>query len=145
MPLPQHRPFAGAGIDQHHRELISRAFNSFRTRNVNADAGEAGPGEFAEVIVSEPADVAGAPSKGGADADRGRRLAPGHSLETLEPLFRVARRVFRDHGDEIDTVEAKADDVESGRCGRFHGKRQTHAGMLAADRWFRLSSSALSG
>ena len=91
------------------------------------------------------ADIGGRPSKAGADAHRGRCLSAGHPFEAFEALFRVAGGVSGYDRDEIDAVEAEADDVEPGRTGRLQAKRETHGRMLAADRPFRLSLPPRSG
>ena len=87
MAVPQNGPFSGCRVDDHDGELAGGAADIPRGRHVHALLRQARTSDLGQVIVSEAADVAGAPSQAGAHRGGGGHLPAGQPCERFQPLL----------------------------------------------------------
>jgi hypothetical protein len=126
MAIPEDRPLTVARVHQHYGKLIRRTCHGSCGRDVHAFLYEAVAGQDAEIITAETPQVAGAQAKPGARDEGGRDLATRHSGKSLEPLLAVAGGKLGDHGEQVDTVEPEADDIEGSAPTGWDGQREAH-------------------
>src|SRR6185436_16604171 len=112
MPIPEHRSLTRSRVDENHGELVRRARDRARPRDVDAGLHETLPRHRPQRIRSEGSDVGGLEAELGARRQRRADLPARHVHEPLQPLLAVARRVFGDDGEEVDAVESESSDVE---------------------------------
>ena len=112
MSIPENRALAGPGVDKDDGELIRRALDRARTRQVDAGFEQALTRHRAERIGSERSDIRRRQAELGARRQGRADLPARHVHEPLQPLLAVAGRIFRHDGQQVHAVEAKSRDVE---------------------------------
>src|SRR5262249_37322260 len=108
------------------RELVGGAVDGPRARDVDARRGQAVARKLTEEIAAEAADVGRAQAEPCAHADGRRGLSARQPREALQALLGVRRRELGKDGEEIDAVEAEADDIKGFGIRGIEAKRNAH-------------------
>ena len=142
VPIPEHRSFAGPGVDEDHRKLVGRARHGAGRRGIDASPGEALASLGPELVVAKAPDVARFPAKARAGGQRRGNLASRMASEALQPLFCVAGGVIGDDGHQIDAVLSQTHDIERSDGHARHSKRDPHrSGIVPQPLYSRCTAS----